>query len=199
MNAGAEKIFVESVRAALGDAKAELSFAGGEAILHVLPGKIRATLEKLRDAPTLRFAQLMDICGVDYPDRAERFEIVYQLLSLEQNERLRVIVRADEKTCVPSVTGVFPSAGWFEREVFDLFGVTFEDHPDLRRLLTDYGFEGHPLRRDFPLLGFTQMRYDDLQRKVVYEPVSLQQDYRAFNAMGPWQGLTDVQKRGGGK
>ncbi len=191
-----ENIFIESVSAALSGMKPEISVSRGEVEVRLLRGKLVEAFEKLRDAPTLRFVQLMDICGVDFPERAERFEIVYQLLSLQNNERLRVIVRTDEKTPVPSVCGLFPSAGWFEREIFDLFGVSFEGHPDLRRILTDYGFEGYPLRRDFPLLGFTQKRYDDLTRRVVEEPIALQQDYRAFNASGPWQGLTDVQKRG---
>lgn len=197
MTAEERKIFLESVRAALGDAKADVSFVGGEAVLRVLPGKARQALQVLRDTETLAFTQLMDVCGVDYPERAARFDVVYHLLSPANNERLRVIVAVGEGASVPTAVPVYPSAGWFEREVYDLFGVVFEDHPDMRRILTDYGFEGHPLRRDFPLLGFTQVRYDELARAVVYEPVSLQQDYRAFDASGPWRGLTDVQKREG--
>lgn len=158
--------------------------------------QIVTVLTTLRDDPATAMNQLMDVCGVDYPGRVKRFEVVYQLLSLTHNGRLTVKVQTDEIVPVPSVVSVYPSAGWFEREVFDLFGIAFTGHPDLRRILTDYGFEGHPLRRDFPLTGFTEVRYDDLRARVVQEPIKLQQDYRAFDALSPWQGTTDVQKRG---
>ncbi len=143
----------------------------------------------LRDDVNCQFRQLMDICGVDYPQREERFEVVYNLLSLTHNFRVRIKVRTDEDTPVPSVTGVFSSAGWFEREAWDLFGVAFSGHPDLRRILTDYGFEGHPLRKDFPLTGFTEVRYDEVSKRVVYEPVNLPQDFRNFDFLSPWEGV----------
>ena len=170
---------------------------GNEAVIEAPRERIAEVMQRLRDDPRTLFNQLVDVCGVDYPPRDKRFEVVYQLLSLKNNVRLRVRVSAAENETVPSVTCVYPSAGWFEREVFDLFGVVFEGHPDLRRILTDYGFEGYPLRRDFPLMGFTQKRYDDLKRAVVDVPVALEQDYRAFDALSPWRGMTDVQKREG--
>jgi len=139
---------------------------------------------------------LMDICGVDYPDRAKRFDVVYHLLSLKNNARVRVKVQTDEGTPVPSVVGVHSAAGWFERECWDLFGVAFAGNPDLRRILTDYGFEGHPLRKDFPLTGYVEVRYDDEQKRVVYEPVKLTQDFRNFDFMSPWEGMTDVMLPG---
>jgi len=146
-------------------------------------------LNFLRDDINCQFRQLMDVCGVDYPGRENRFEEVYNLLSLTHNCRVRVKVLTDEETPVPSVTGVFSSAGWFERETWDLFGVLFSGHPDLRRILTDYGFEGHPLRKDFPLSGFTEVRYDDEQKRVVYEPVDLSQEFRSFDFLSPWEGV----------
>jgi NADH-quinone oxidoreductase subunit C len=144
----------------------------------------------LKDDANCRFQQLVDICGVDYPEREERFEIVYNLLSVTQNQRVRVKVATDEATPVPSATGVFRSAGWFERETWDLFGVFFSDHPDLRRILTDYGFEGHPMRKDFPLTGHVEVRYDEELKRVVYEPVKLHQDFRRFDFLSPWEGMT---------
>jgi NADH-quinone oxidoreductase subunit C len=131
---------------------------------------------------------LVDVTAADYPEREERFEIVYNLLSLSHNQRIRLKTSTDENTPVPSVVGLFSAAGWFEREVWDMFGVFFTDHPDLRRLLTDYGFEGHPLRKDFPLTGYVEVRYDDEQKRVVYEPVKLTQDFRSFDFMSPWEG-----------
>lgn len=142
------------------------------------------------------FRQLVSICGVDYPDRDERFEVVYNLLSLKHNFRVRVKVATDETTPIDSVTGVYSAAGWYEREVWDMYGIYFSDHPDLRRILTDYGFEGHPLRKDFPLTGFVELRYDETQKRVVYEPVKLAQDYRNFDFVSPWEGMTDVQLPG---
>lgn len=142
------------------------------------------------------FRQLVDICAVDYPERDERFEVVYQLLSLKHNFRLRVKVRTDENTPVDSVTEIYSAANWYEREAWDMYGIYFNEHPDLRRILTDYGFEGHPLRKDFPLTGFVEMRYDNDQKRVVYEPVKLAQDYRNFDFISPWEGMTDVQLPG---
>ncbi len=132
---------------------------------------------------------LVDVCGVDYPDREQRFEVVYNLLSPKHNQRIRVKVMTDEDTPVPSVTSVYPAAGWFERECWDLYGVFFSEHPDLRRILTDYGFDGHPLRKDFPLTGFVEVRYDDEQRRIVQEPVHLNQEYRTFDFLSPWEGV----------
>jgi NADH-quinone oxidoreductase subunit C len=146
----------------------------------------------LRDDPRCQFKLLSDLCGVDYPDRPERFEVVYNLLSLKLNQRIRVKVTTDEETSVASVTGVFRAAGWFEREAWDLFGIYFADHPDLRRLLTDYGFEGHPLRKDFPLTGYVEVRYDVDQKRVVYEPVKLTQEFRSFDFLSPWEGMNHV-------
>lgn len=196
MSGAEDREFIRAVRDVLGMACLRISSSRGEVEAYVPRRLMAQVLTCLRDDPVLRMAQLMDICAVDYPARRERFDIVYQLLSLTLNRRLRIITQTDEILSVPSGVEVFPSAGWFEREIYDLFGVAFEGHPDLRRILTDYGFEGHPLRRDFPLMGFKQVRYDDLNQCVAYEPVSLQQDYRAFDAQSPWQGLTDAQRRG---
>ena len=145
-------------------------------------------LKALRDTPGLEYQQLMEIAGVDYPDRAERFEVVYHLLSLTKNRRIRVKVATDEATPVPSVTGLWPVAGWLEREVFDMYGVAFAGNPDLRRILTDYGFEGYPQRKDFPLTGHVELRYSEAEKRVVYEPVSLPQDFRSFDFLMPWEG-----------
>lgn len=143
----------------------------------------------LRDDANCLFKLLMDVCGADYPDREERFDVVYNLLSMSHNLRVRVKVTTDEETPVPSVTGLFSSAGWFERETWDLYGIFFDGNPDLRRIMTDYGFEGHPLRKDFPLTGYVELRYDDEQKRVVYEPVKLTQDFRSFDFLSPWEGL----------
>ena len=146
----------------------------------------------LRDDQNCLFKQLVDISGVDYPKEEERFEVVYNLLSLNHNQRLRVKLTTDESTPVPSVTSVYSSANWFEREAWDLYGVFFADHPDLRRILTDYGFEGHPLRKDFPLTGHVEVRYDSEQKRVVYEPVKLTQEFRSFDFMSPWEGMLQL-------
>lgn len=146
----------------------------------------------LRDNPTCFFKQLIDICGVDYPEREKRFEVVYQLLSLKHNRRIRVKIQVDEAETVPTAIGVFKAAGWYEREVFDMYGVRFEDHPDLRRILTDYGFEGHPQRKDFPLTGYVELRYDQEKKRVVYEPVKLDQQFRSFDFLSPWEGTNYV-------
>ena len=149
---------------------------------------IVAVMKFLRDDVQTQFHSFIDICGVDYPERAQRFEVVYHLLSPLQNMRVRVRVKTDADTSVPSVVEIYPGADWFEREAYDLYGILFTGHPDLRRLLTDYGFEGHPLRKDFPLTGFTEVRYDDAQKRVVYEPVELRQEFRNFDFFSPWEG-----------
>ncbi|MGH6975249.1 MAG: NADH-quinone oxidoreductase subunit C [Stellaceae bacterium] len=149
-------------------------------------------LQFLRDDPNCRFDVLVDICGVDYPERAERLEVVYNLLSLTNNRRIRLKVTTDELTPVPSATSVYSAAGWCERECWDLLGVYFADHPDLRRILTDYGFEGHPLRKDFPLTGYVEVRYDEEQKRVVYEPVKLKQEFRSFDFLSPWEGMNAI-------
>lgn len=168
----------------------------GAGVLHVDGAALFEALQLLRDHPQTDFTQMMDLCGVDYPSRRPRFDVVYQLLSLRFNTRLTVVVSVEEEIAVPSITKLYPCAAWFERECYDMFGLVFEGHEDLRRILTDYDFEGFPLRRDFPLSGFTQVRYDDLTRQVIKEPVSLDQDYRAFEAQSPWRGVAAVQKRG---
>jgi NADH-quinone oxidoreductase subunit C len=170
-----------------------------ELSVHVRRTRIAEVLQTLRDDPVIAMDQLMDLCGADYPERPERFDVVYHLLSLVNNLRVRVKIQTDEITPVPTATGVFKSAGWFERETWDMFGIAFSGHPDLRRILTDYGFEGHPLRKDFPLTGFVEVRYDPDQKRVVYEPVALPQDYRSFDFLSPWKGMTDVQLQGDGK
>lgn len=155
----------------------------------------------LRDNANCQFKQLVDITAVDYPDREKRFEIVYQLLSIKYNRRIRVKVRTTEDVAIPSVVKTFSSAGWLEREVFDMFGVYFDGHPDLRRILTDYGFEGHPLRKDFPLTGYTEVRYDEGKKSIVYEPVKLDQEFRSFDFQSPWEGCEYIfhndEKTGG--
>ena len=164
----------------------------GELTVLVSRPAIVKVLTTLRDDPDFRFTILLDLCGVDWPEREQRFDVVYHLLSLTQNQRLRVKVMTDEDTPVPSVTSVFPGADWFEREAYDLYGILFTGHPDLRRILTDYGFEGHPLRKDFPLTGFVEVRYDDEVKRVVYEPVELKQEFRNFDFLSPWEGTDYV-------
>jgi NADH-quinone oxidoreductase subunit C len=161
----------------------------GELCITVIPDSIVRVMTFLRDDTNCLFKQLIDLCGVDYPDREKRFEVVYNLLSPAQNHRIRVKVATDAETPVPSVARVFSAAGWFEREAWDLFGILFSDHPDLRRILTDYGFEGHPLRKDFPLTGYVEVRYDAEARRVVYEPVQLTQEFRRFDFISPWEGM----------
>lgn len=167
-------------------------FAGDELVITARPGVVVKVLTFLRDDVNCRFKQLLDICGVDYPEREQRFEIVYNLLSLIHNNRVRVKINTDESSPVPSVSGVFNSANWWEREVWDLYGVFFLDHPDLRRILTDYGFEGHPLRKDFPLTGHVEVRYDNEKKRVVYEPVKLAQEFRSFDFLSPWEGSPPI-------
>ena len=163
-----------------------------ELTIDVTPANIVAFVEFLRSDATCRFSSLVDITAVDYPERSRRFDVVYHFLSMFQNQRVRLRVAAREDETVPSITSVHPSANWFEREVFDMFGIIFSDHPDLRRLLTDYGFRGHPLRKDFPTTGYTEVRYDEVQKRVVYEPVQLTQEYRQFDFMSPWEGANYI-------
>lgn len=170
----------------------EIGFILDELVLRTRPQYILKVLTFLRDDSQCQFKCLVDLCGTDYPERDQRFDVVYNLLSVQQNSRIRVKVATDEVTPVPSAAGVFPSAGWFERETWDMYGVFFADHPDLRRLLTDYGFEGHPLRKDFPLTGHVEVRYDDEQKRVVYEPVKLVQDFRSFDFLSPWEGARSL-------
>lgn len=158
-------------------------------IVHAQRSSIVKALTFLRDDSNCLFKQLMDLCGVDYPDRDERFEVVYNLLSLKHNQRVRVKVTTNETEPVPSVSDVYSAANWYEREAWDLYGVFFTDHPDLRRILTDYGFEGHPQRKDFPLTGYVEMRYDEEQKRVVYRPVELVQEFRRFDFLSPWEGM----------
>ncbi|MGQ5701263.1 NADH-quinone oxidoreductase subunit C [Sandaracinobacteroides sp. A072] len=162
--------------------------AVGELTLLVRRESIALVLRTLRDTPDLAYEQLLDICGADYPDRAERFEVNYHLLSMKHNRRIRVKVTTDEVEAVPSVTALFPCAGWFERETWDCYGIFFENNPDLRRILTDYGFEGHPFRKDFPLTGHVELRYSEEHGRVIYEPVRLKQDFRNFDFLSPWEG-----------
>ena len=160
----------------------------GELNVDVAPANIKGFVDFLKTDPTCRFSSLVDITAVDYPGRAKRFDVVYHFLSMYQNHRIRLRVSLREEELVPSIVSVHPSANWFEREVFDMFGILFTGHPDLRRILTDYGFRGYPLRKDFPTTGYTEVRYDEAQKRVVYEPVSLVQEYRQFDFMSPWEG-----------
>jgi len=167
------------------------SVAFGEVTLNARADRIVEVLTLLRDQKETQFQQLVDLCGVDYPERAQRFDVVYHLLSLTRNHRIRVKVRTDEDTAVPSVTGVYPCADWYEREAFDMYGIFFSGHPDLRRILTDYGFHGHPLRKDFPMSGYVELRYDDELKRVVYEPVK-SVEFRNWDFMSPWEGADYV-------
>lgn len=177
-----------TIEPALEEVVVDKSIAYDELTLTVATPAVPRVLTYLRDEPSLLFKELVDLCGVDYPERERRFDVVYHLLSLHHNQRIRVKVETDEATPVPSVVSVFPTAGWFEREAWDMYGILFSDHPDLRRLLTDYGFEGHPLRKDFPMTGYVEMRYDEEQKRVVYEPVKLRQDLRSWDFLSPWEG-----------
>ena len=186
------KVIEETLAKNFGSAILSVKIALDELSVHVETGEIQKVLVFLRDDINCQFKLLMELCGVDYPERENRFEVVYCLLSLSRNIRLKIRVSANERIPVPSVAGVFSSAGWWEREVWDLFGIFFSGHPDLRRILSDYGFEGHPLRKDFPLTGYVEVRYDDSQKRVVYEPVSLTQEFRDFDFMSPWEGIQKV-------
>ena len=179
----------ESIRDGMGAIVTDLSIVGDKLVAIVDREDIAKLLVFLRDDVNCQFKQLMDICGVDYPERPQRFEVVYNLLSLVHNNRVTVKVMLDDNSSIPSVSKVFSSADWWEREIWDLFGIFFSGHPDLRRILTDYGFDGHPLRKDFPLTGYVEVRYDDAQKRVVYEPVKLTQEYRDFDFLSPWEGM----------
>jgi NADH-quinone oxidoreductase subunit C len=179
---------IEAAKAAIGDAITDVKVHVGEITLTIRRESVAEVCRALRDTPGLEYQQLMDIAGVDYPERPERFEVDYQLLSLTKNRRIRVRVTTNEGTPVPSVTGLWPVAGWLEREVYDMYGVTFGGNSDLRRILTDYGFEGFPQRKDFPLTGHVELRYSEAEKRVVYEPVQLPQDFRNFDFLMPWEG-----------
>jgi NADH-quinone oxidoreductase subunit C len=180
------------IEAKLGSAIVERSIALGELTLLVAPADIVRALTALRDDGECLFEVLIDICGVDYPEREKRFDVVYHLLSPRRNQRIRIKCETDEDTAVPSAVEVFPAANWFEREAYDMYGILFSGHPDLRRILTDYGFQGYPLRKDFPLTGYVEVRYDDAQKRVVYEPVKLTQEFRSFDFESPWEGVEYV-------
>jgi NADH-quinone oxidoreductase subunit C len=192
MDEQALKELGEHIQQRLSNEAKRWEIAQGELMVEVEAEHIVRVLSFLRDDPQCLFKLLVDLCGVDYPERRDRFEVVYNLLSLRHNQRIRVKVGLPEGGVVASVVGVFRTAGWFERETWDLYGVMFRDHPDLRRLLTDYGFEGHPLRKDFPLTGYVEVRYDDEQKRVVYEPVELAQEFRNFDFLSPWEGAEYV-------
>ncbi|MEX0284831.1 MAG: NADH-quinone oxidoreductase subunit C [Paracoccaceae bacterium] len=177
--------YIEAKRA---DCVVAWDVSHGELNVDVAPSNIVDFIDFLRTDPTCRFSTLVDITAVDYPERAKRFDVVYHFLSMYQNHRIRLRVSIREEDMVPSIVSVHPSANWFEREVFDMFGILFSGHPDLRRILTDYGFRGYPLRKDFPTTGYTEVRYDEVEKRVVYEPVSLVQEYRQFDFMSPWEG-----------
>ena len=182
----------EQVTQALKGAVTGRGVACGELTLDAEASKIVSVIRFLRDDPRCQFISFIDVCGVDWPGRAKRFDVVYHLLSPRLNQRVRVKVKTDEVTPVPSICEVFAGANWFEREAYDLYGILFSGHPELRRLLTDYGFDGYPMRKDFPLTGFVEVRYDDEQKRVVYEPVKLSQEFRNFDFLSPWEGTDYV-------
>jgi len=179
----------EYIAGALGAAVTGTKVALGELTVTVRPQDIVKVTKFLRDDPNCQFKMLVDICGVDYPDRTKRFEAVYHFLSLTKNRRVRVKAELAEEEAIPSIVSLHPSAAWFEREAYDMYGIYFTDNPDLRRILTDYGFEGHPFRKDFPLTGYIEVRYDEDQKRVIYEPVELVQEFRSFDFMSPWEGM----------
>ncbi len=186
------QVLSDHVGAKLGDAVTGRAISYGELTIVVGAERIVNALTFLRDDPECLFISFIDLCGVDYPGREKRFDVVYHLLSPRKNARIRIKVETDEETPVPSCIDVFPAANWFEREAYDLYGILFTGHPDLRRILTDYGFDGHPLRKDFPMTGFVELRYDDEQKRVVYERVKLQQEFRNFDFLSPWEGTDYV-------
>ena len=183
------------IQGLLGSAVLGSEIMGDELVFDIEAGEIKEVLVRLRDDALLAFTQLSDITAVDYPERLKRFEVIYQMLSVSNNQRLRLRVPLDEDEVIDSVVDVFASANWAEREVWDMFGIFFAGHPDLRRLLTDYGFEGHPLRKDFPLTGRVEVRYDEIQQRVVYEPVQLTQEFRDFDFLSPWEGMRPAADR----
>lgn len=180
------------VSAARSDGIRSAQITHGELTLHANRDQILDVLKFLRDDSQCDFETLIDICGVDYPEETDRFEVVYHLLSMRMNHRVRVRIKTSEDIPVPSAVSLWPCANWFEREAFDMYGIQFSGHPDLRRILTDYGFEGYPLRKDFPLTGHTEVRYDDLEKRVVSEPVNLPQEYRSFDFLSPWEGAGEI-------
>ena len=187
MTAALDKL-AEQVEARFKDALVRVPSICDELTYEVSADKLLEVCRALRDEKAFKFEQLMDVCGVDYPERERRFDVVYHLLSMTRNLRIRVKVETDEDTAVPSVTGVFPTADWYEREAFDMYGIFFDGHPDLRRILTDYGFHGHPLRKDFPMTGYVEVRYDDELKRVVYEPVK-SVEWRNWDFLSPWEGM----------
>lgn len=189
----------DHILAALGTSLNGASITLDELTLDARREDIVDTIAFLRDDPVCKFTTLIDICGVDYPGRDRRFEVVYHLLSMQLNQRIRIKITTDADTPVHTMIGVYPAANWYEREAFDMYGIAFSEHPDLRRLLTDYGFEGHPLRKDFPLSGFVEVRYDEERKSVIYEAVNLPQEFRDFDFMSPWEGakyVMDEDKNG---
>ncbi|KKB09596.1 NADH-quinone oxidoreductase subunit C [Devosia chinhatensis] len=182
----------EHVAASLGEAVAGFEVAFGDLAITVQRDAIVDVVTFLRDDAKCRFISFVDVCGADYPAREHRFDVVYHFLSPHLNQRIRVKLETSEDLLVPSICSVFPGADWFERETYDLYGITFSGHPDLRRILTDYGFDGHPLRKDFPLTGFVEVRYDEERKRVVYEPVKLTQEFRSFDYLSPWEGTDYV-------
>jgi NADH-quinone oxidoreductase subunit C len=182
----------ESIKTALGSAVTGVAVARGELTLDIAAAEIARVMAHLRDAPDCEFKILVDICGNDWPQRAKRLDVVYHLLSLTRNQRIRVKAQVGEGEALPTIVPVYPAANWFEREAFDMYGVPFDGHPDLRRILTDYGFSGYPLRKDFPLTGFVELRYDDELKRVVYQPVHLVQEFRDFDFLSPWEGAPHI-------
>lgn len=182
----------EHIVASQPDAVRKYDVTYGELNIYAERDAIVSLLEFMARDQLCMFEMLVDLCGVDYPERSQRFEVVYHLLSMRLNQRVRVKIATDEETSVPTITGVHATANWLEREAFDMYGIRFAGHPDLRRILTDYGFEGFPLRKDFPLTGYTEVRYDDLEKRIVHEPVQLTQEYRNFDFLSPWEGMQAV-------
>ncbi len=190
------KVLGDYISSAQGTVILKTDIAHGELCFTIRREALRTFITFLMNDANCEFRQLMTICGADYPERDERFDVVYHFLSMKHNQRVRVKVSAGEATAVDSIVNIFSAAGWFEREVWDMYGILFEGNPDLRRILTDYGFEGHPLRKDFPMTGFVEVRYDEAQKRVVYEPVKLTQEYRNFDFVSPWEGMTSIQLPG---
>lgn len=186
------QILTDLISAELAGSIEQLETKFEELTLTTNADSILKVLRFLRDDTRAQFVSIIDICGVDYPGDKQRFEVVYHFLSPRLNERIRVKLRTDEHTPIPSVTGIYPGADWFEREAYDMYGILFTGHPDLRRILTDYGFDGYPMRKDFPLTGYVEVRYDDQQKRVVYEPVELRQEFRSFDYESPWEGTDYV-------
>lgn len=180
----------------LGGVISHYEFERDELVLHANPAEICSVLQFLKSDSECEFTQLISICGADYPEREPRFDVIYNLLSMTHNQRVRIKLAVEEGQLIPTVSKIFSTAGWFERETWDMYGIYFDGHEDLRRILTDYGFNGHPLRKDFPLSGHVELRYSEEEKRVVYEPVQLTQDYRDFDNMSPWEGITDIQLPG---